>query len=137
MAFTRTQVDPFALPASVRAKWPDELLGEGFVPLPKKVLRALSVLFGGSPEIEELVAVLAVVDYKRANPAPAPTLAYLAFVAGLSPSRLNAALSRLKQRDWAKIDLDPAREAVDVNVDGLNGAVLSILRQQSRAGGED
>jgi hypothetical protein len=136
--FTRTQIDPFILPANIRAKWSDELLGEGFVPLPKKLLRTLSRIFGGSPEIEELVALLAAVDYKRATPAPPPTLAYLAFAGGLSVSRFKSALSRLKKKGLVNIDIELANDTVDVNLNGLNRAVAKIISEdRSRASGVD
>ena len=136
--FTRSQIDPFTLPANIRAKWSDELLGEGFVPVPKKLLRALPRIFDRSSDIEELVALLAAVDYKRATPAPPPTLVYLAFLGGLSVSRFKSALSRLKKKGFVQIDVELADDTVDVNLDGLNRAVAKILSEErSRASGGD
>jgi hypothetical protein len=136
--FTRTQIDPFTLPPNIRAKWSDALLGEGFVPLPKKLLRALGRTFSGWQEMEELVALLADVDYKRATPTPPPTLAYLAFISGLSVSRFKSALSRLKKKGLVKIDVELADDTVDVNLEGLNRAVAKIMNEERlrTAGGD-
>jgi hypothetical protein len=130
MRFTRPQLDPFSLPANIRAKWPAELLGEGFVPLPKKLLRALGGLFEDSREIDELVVLLAAVDYKRDNFERFPTVEYLAFVAGIPEKRFREALSRLKKKHWVEIDVEPEDDTMDIAVAGLNRAVLALLREE-------
>jgi hypothetical protein len=130
MRFRRPQLDPFSLPANIRAKWPAELLGEGFVPLPKKLLRTLGGLFQGAHEIDELVVLLATVDYKRDDYDRLPTVEYLAFVAGIPEKRFKEALSRLKKKRWIEIDLEPKDDSMDISVDGLNRAVVSLIREE-------
>jgi hypothetical protein len=130
LSFTRPQLDPFRLKANILAKWPAEMLGEGFVPLPKRLLRMLGRLFEGSREIDELVVLLAAVDYKRENYDRRPTVEYLAFVAGLPIKRFREALSRLKKKGWIEIDVEPVDDTMDIAVAGLNREVLSMLREE-------
>jgi hypothetical protein len=129
MQLIRPQIDPFKLKPNILAKWPVELLGEGFVPFPKKLLRTLGVLFENSREIDELVVLLAAVDYKRDNFDNRPSVEYLAFTAGIPARRFREALSRLKKKAWVEIDVEPADDTIDITIVGLSRKIISLLRE--------
>lgn len=114
----------------MRAKWPDDLLSEGFVPFPKRILRVLRLLFEGVEEIEEIAVLLAVIDYKRPNQMRQPTMATLAYNAGLPLGDFKDALSRLKHRGWVAIDFEPKNETVEIGVKGFCAAARELARAE-------
>src|ERR1043166_1949779 len=120
--FRRQVIDSEKLPGSVVEKWGAPVLREGFVPFPKKLVRSMARLFGGSDAIKELAAVLAVVDFKRPNLTRAPSLAYLAFLAGMEEDDLMAALKRLEVKGYVQLEGDP-EEGMVISLDGLLKAV--------------
>lgn len=80
---------------------------EGFVPFPKKLLRTLKSVFGCTEQMENLAAVLAVVDFKRSNQTREPSISYLSFISGLSEAELTAAFQRLENQgliEWSNDD---------------------------------
>jgi hypothetical protein len=119
--FDRQQVH--GLPATTEAKWNADVLDEGFVPLPKRLLRSLGTIFVGSTAIDDLRAVLAVVDYRRPKLQHPPSLDYLAFIAGLSNEDMTAALDRL--RDRGLITIEGTQSHLDVGIEPVLGAIMS------------
>lgn len=122
MTFTPQSIDPESFKDHVRAKWPDELLREGFVPFPKMLLRALPQLFQDSADVEELAVVLALADYRRRNMRSLPTIEYLAFIAGMPQEIYRAALDRLKAKKWVE------EAAASEHVDGINATSDGLAR---------
>ena len=119
--FQPQRLNPTQMPGTVRIKWPDDLLLEGFVPFPKRLLRSLPRLFPRSPEVDELALLLASVDYKRRNVSRQPSMEYLAFLSGLDLARADAALQRLKEKGYATALVGDGE--VQIELDGLHEAV--------------
>lgn len=118
--FERTRVELHRVPQTVRYKWGDELLVEGFVAVPKRFIRVLSQVLPGG-DFELLQVVLAIIDYSRPNLRNLPSAAYLAHLAGVSPEQFMKHLSflvlhRLANQgggpDQLIIDLDPLKNRV-------------------------
>jgi hypothetical protein len=130
--FMRPKVDLQRLKPPIFAKWKPELLTEGYVPVPKRLLRTFHELFGGASEVDELVALLAIVDYKRANLKNLPSIEYLSFMAGIPQKEFNAALKRLKKRKWIEVEPNSDPSAVEITVDGLTAAALSTIGDEGK-----
>jgi len=96
--FERQRLHPATLSSILKEKWPQDLLLEGYVPLPKRVLRALPALFPDDNAIEELVVLLAYIDYRRPAVSRKPSLEFLAFNSGLTTKRFASALQRLERK---------------------------------------
>lgn len=105
------------IPSRVVEKWSPSVLNEGFVPFPKKLLRAIHRIFRNDDSMKELAVILAVVDFKRPNLSRSPSLEYLAFLAGLEENEFKAALSRLEQKEYARVSADS--EGLEISLDGL------------------
>ena len=103
--FYRPTVPAHQLSDHVKCKWPRGTLSEGFVPLPKKLLRCVHQLFTGDGGMEDLAVVLALVDYKRPAISRPPSLEYVAFVAGLTVEQLNGALGRLQSAGYIEVEM--------------------------------
>jgi hypothetical protein len=126
--FRRQRVDPKGLPDILRAKWADDggeptILREGFVPLPKRLLRCMHSLFTGHDAMEELAVVLAVVDYRRPRLSRPPSLEYLAYLAGLAPERFAELLDGLAAKGL--VELETEDEGINVGINGLLRAIES------------
>ena len=104
--FSRQRVDLTKIPSQVVEKWSPSVLNEGFVPFPKKLLRAIHRIFPDDDSMKELAVILAVVDFKRPKVSRSPSLEYLAFLAGLEENEFKAALSRLEQKKYARVSDD-------------------------------
>jgi hypothetical protein len=115
--FERMKMDVSRLQFMVINKWSPGVLDEGYVPFPKKLLRCLPRLFSGPDCAEELAVILAVVDFKRPNQARLPSLAFLAFLAGLDEKRFEAALNRLQEKSYLQISGDA--DGLDINLGNL------------------
>ena len=120
--FPRKKIDPHKLPPAVLEKWSPDILTEGFVPIPKLLVRSLHRLFSGDDGIKELATILAIVDFRRPQLTRFPSLAYLSFLAGLTEEEFQAALQRLVSRSLIEVFGDP--EFLDVRTDGLVKAIL-------------
>ncbi|MGH7788139.1 MAG: hypothetical protein ACRERC_14800 [Candidatus Binatia bacterium] len=119
--FFRQKIRATDLPRHYLAKFPPDIFEEAFVPVPKRLLRALPKLFPDNPEIEELAALLSIVDFKRPNLSRDPSVDFLAFIAGMEPPQFAQALKRLQQkglvrvegnRQGVKVDLEPFYEKI-------------------------
>lgn len=105
-------------------KWSPEVLNEGFLAVPKRLIRCLPRLFKGASAIRQLQAVLAVADTKHARAARQPSLDYLAFIAGISPDEFRQALSELEAANLIKVSGDDT----DLNV-SLQPLLDSVMRE--------
>lgn len=114
-AFERQRLHPATLSAILKEKWPEDLLLEGYVPLPKRVLRALPTLFPDDKAIEELVVVLSYIDYRRPAVSRKPSLEFLAFNAGLTPKQFTAAIRRLEKKGHVSRSGDDERVTLDLD----------------------
>jgi|SRR5579862_7452168 len=123
----RKPVDPIRLGEIVIAKWKEDILTEGFVPLPKKLLRVMPEVFG-KDGIIDLAVVLAVVDFKRPRQSMMPSLDYLAFIAGLSRSVFWERLRALEARGFITIGGD--QDNLKVEIDGLLAKVEELAAGQ-------
>jgi len=126
----RPDVDksPFGYTAAVSFKWQSEkILDNGFVPFPKRLMRCASRIFKGPLRMSELVAVLAIVDFRRPQLNRKPSLDHLARLAGLTDDRFRACLRSLKDRKlvvWSGTE-----EAMDFDLSGL---ILSVNKLTDR-----
>jgi hypothetical protein len=127
MEFARRKIDVSRLPAAVRSKWPDDVLDEGFTPLPKRLLRTLSKIFPPAESIEELQVILAFVDYLRPELSRGPSLDFLAFTAGLEMERFLKVLHVLEERGWVKVT--GSSQAIDLSQESLDGFMCKIAEK--------
>jgi len=129
MDFKRSRPQ-MALSDTVLAKWPREVLDEGFCPYPKRLIRTAQRVLVGPNAMELLAVVLSVVDYKRPGLDRLPSLGFLAFTAGLDPETFRSRLQELRAQSLIEVRGDD--EALDVTLFGL---VRAVLNQSS--GGND
>ncbi|HWW02605.1 MAG TPA: hypothetical protein VNZ64_23100 [Candidatus Acidoferrum sp.] len=119
--FERQYVDPARMPRQIVEKWSAGVLSEGFVPFPKKLVRALHRIFTGAESAKDIAAVLAIVDFRRPNLTRLPSLAFLAFLAGLSEEEFNSTLGRLQAAGYIRIEGD--RSGLSISLTGLLDAI--------------
>ena len=87
--------------STIVEKWGSSgILSEGYIPLPKKLVRALGQIFNGDENMRMLAALLAIVDFNRANLVRNPTNDYLAFMAGLPDDVFLKAIHDLMQNGF-------------------------------------
>jgi hypothetical protein len=113
MKFDRKKIDVDYIPSPVRHKWGDDVLDEGFVPYPKRLLRTARLVFRGKLRLTQLSAFLAIIDFKRENQSRYPSLDYLAHLAGISRSRFRLCLKKFEKRGWVKVKGNEAAINVD------------------------
>jgi len=108
----------------VSFKWSDEILDEGFVPFPKRLLRCAGQVFVGDLRLSELRVVLAIVDYARPQVSRPPSLLHLAQLAGLTEIKFKKCLKTLRARKL--IDWTGTEDRMTFDYDGLRDAIVSI-----------
>jgi len=117
--------NPFGYSAAVSFKWQSKkILDSGFVPFPKRLMRCASRVFRGPLRLSELVAVLAIVDFRRPQLARKPSLDHLARLAGLTDGRFRSCLRSLKERKL--VEWSGTEEAMDFDLSGLIVAVNKL-----------
>jgi hypothetical protein len=99
--FRRQKVEN--IPDRLLEKWPAPVLEEGFVPLPKKLLRTAHRIFTGENAVVDLSVIMAIVDFKRPKLSRNPSREFLAFLSGLSRPALDEALTRLQSRGLIEV----------------------------------
>ncbi len=119
--FVRQKIDVGALPHQVVFKWSESTLEEGFVPVSKKFLRCLHLLFDGEGA-KDIAALLAIIDYKRPHLLRPPSSANLAFLAGLSEPEFRSALGRLVAKNLVQI-LHDNEDKLSINTRPLLQAI--------------
>jgi hypothetical protein len=123
--FVRQRIGIAALPAALIAKWGSEALGEGFVALPKRLLRCMNRIFDGPNAMERLMVAMAIVDYLRPNLTRGPSQEYLGFVAGLTPDRVGTILSELQVEGLVTVD-QKAEGELDLGISGLLARIQAL-----------
>ena len=108
MGLERRKIDRTRIPDTAAHKWSLEVLEEGFVPFPKKLIRCLAEMFGGPDGIDQLRVLLAVIDYRRPDLVRPPSLEYLSFNAGMMTAtrdndRKSFVTARVGCRDWKSV----------------------------------
>jgi len=98
--FERQKLDPKRIPEVVKHKWGAKVLDEGFIALPKRLLRCLPEVIQGPHALEHLAVILAVVDYKRPKQVRPPSVDYLAFIAGMPAEMFKERLKELEAKQW-------------------------------------
>jgi hypothetical protein len=109
----------------VLAKWDGAVLSEGFVPLPKRLLRCLPQIFSGEDAIERFMVVMAIADYLRPNLTRGPSSAFLAFLSGLPVDRVDRILSDLKKDGLITVETKNVDE-LDIGIGGLLARITSL-----------
>lgn len=129
--FERQRVSRSLIPPGVTVKWADDVLDEGFVPFPKKLLRCLPAIFNGPNAVQDLAVVLAIADFRRLKPSRFPSLRFLAFIAGLSPNEFRMRMDALKDRQL--ISVGGTEEELELSLDGL----LKLVRENTASDSRD
>jgi hypothetical protein len=114
----------FSYSEIVSFKWGKSLLDQGFVPLPKRLMRCLPQIFTGNTRMSDLSAVLAIVDYQRPQVTRLPSLLHLANMAGLSESRFRRCLHSLAKRDL--VTWSGTEEAMAFDYSGLTKKITKL-----------
>ena len=126
--FRRQWVDTGKMPPHLLHKWSASVLREGFVPFPKKLLRCAHKLFDGPDPMKDLTVVLAVVDFSRDKMWRHPSLAFLAFLAGLSEEDVKASLERLERKSYIQVSGNPIA-GLDIQIGGLLATIESQTQE--------
>jgi hypothetical protein len=123
--FSRQKINPEALPRAVIAKWGADTLVEGFVPVPKRLLRCMNHIFSGADAIERLMVVMAIADYRRPNLTRGPSREFLAFLCGLSVDRVTCILDELKKDGLVAVEEKNVDE-LDISIGGLLARIATL-----------
>ncbi|HWB55168.1 MAG TPA: hypothetical protein VG722_13280 [Tepidisphaeraceae bacterium] len=117
------------MPFVLRSKWGGRVLDEGYVPVPKRLLRCAGKLFRGKRRLSNLRAMLAIVDYERPTVARAASIEYLAFLAGMSKKRFSESLQDMQQCGW--ITVKGPSDGVTINYRGFIKAIEAVTKDSS------
>lgn len=128
--FSRQKIRAQDLPSVVLVKWSAATLNEGFVPLPKKLLRCMPKVFKGPEAMERFALVMAVADYRRPNLTRGPSRDYLAFISGLSPQRVTELLEDLRSDRLISYSFKGPDE-LEIDMGGLLTRILSLTAESS------
>ena len=112
------------VPDVVVPKWSRNVLNEGFVPFPKKLIRCLGKVFSGEHAIDKLAVVLAIVDYKRPRLARPPSLEFLAFTAGIDVEDFRSYVEELAKNGLIEVAGTDADFHVEIS--GLLKEILNL-----------
>ena len=110
------------MPLVLTTKWSEAVLDEGYVAFPKRLIRAARKLFSGPTGLEQLMVVLALVDYRRPNQLRFPSIGFLAFTAGIEPERFQERLNELVAAGY--VQTTGNRDALRYELDGLYQAIV-------------
>ena len=113
------------------AKWDSQVLAEGFVPFPKRLLRCLSRTFNGQRALDELAVVLAIVDYKRPDVSRPPSPEFLAFLLDIPVDRFRNILASL--RDKGLISFREDETGLEIETSGLTKKILELTPPSSHS----
>lgn len=116
------------MPPALTFKWTKELLDEGYVAFPKRLIRAAPQIFTGEHAVEQLAVALTLVDYLRPDNSRPPSTGFLAFAAGMTAERFESRLRELVARGL--VTWLGSREQVRFELHGL----IRAIRQYSDEG---
>ena len=122
------------LPPAVVYKWSEDVLDEGFIPFPKRLLRCLPRLFSQQGCIGDLQVILAIVDYARPNLSRPPSYDYLAFNAGMTVPIFKDHVQEMEKRGW--IAASGPDDAVTITIDGLLDKIVRLTDDTAHPEGE-
>jgi hypothetical protein len=126
--FSRLRVQN--LPPVVVFKWSEEVLNEGFIPFPKRLLRCLPRLFAQQGSVGDLQVILAIVDYARPNLSRPPSYDYLAFNAGMTVPIFKDHVREMERRGW--LETSGPDDAVTITIDGLLDTIVRLTEDTPR-----
>lgn len=127
MAFRKINFEK--VPAVTVFKWHGkEVLDEGYVALPKRLLRTMRETLTGKKPLSDLRVLLALVDYNRPDLERPPSLRYLASIAGMEESVVEERLEDLEKRKLVRV-IDWNKNAICVDYGGF---VRRILRESDQ-----
>jgi len=126
--FFRQHVPAKSLPAVVAFKWGLPALEEGFVPLPKKLLRCVGNIFQGPEAMERFAVTMAIADYLRPNLTRGPSREFLGFLCDLPVARINMVLADLTAAGLV-IASDTAAGELEVSLDGLLKRIEELTKE--------
>jgi hypothetical protein len=122
--FTRRKFDD--VPPTIAAKWSATVMDEGYVPFPKRLLRCMSLIF---EDVRDVQTILAVVDYRRANPTRAPSYDFLAFTAGMLKEDFRNCVAKLANKGVVKISgID---DAITIDIQPLLKKIEQLTDEMS------
>jgi hypothetical protein len=127
--FARQRIDTKTLPTALLSKWDRRVLEEGFVPLPKKLLRCMNQIFQGPEAMEQFILIMAITDYLRPNLSRGPSPEYLAFVSGLTVERVKSLLQVLAEKRLLTFQFKEEDE-LEINTQGLATHIIESTPQQ-------
>ena len=118
MANKKVVIDPAKMKVMI-FKWQrKELLDEGFIAFPKRLLRCLRQVLEGTKPLTDLRVILAIVDLRRPDDDKPFSISHLASIAGIPPKVFLERLNDLATRRLLKIEFspdDPNRVRVDIS----------------------
>lgn len=124
--FVRRKVLP--IKPELSAKWPGQVLDEGFTPFPKRLLRCLDKVFVGPKAIDHLRVVLAVVDYARRDMTRLPSYEFLAFNAGMQIDEFRKCINEIRSMNW--ISLSGTEDATRIGIEGLARRIEELTPEE-------
>ncbi|AMV32128.1 hypothetical protein VN12_08395 [Pirellula sp. SH-Sr6A] len=120
--FKRLIIPRERTPESALAKWGYEVLEEGFVPFPKKLLRCLPSVVG-SDGIDQLRVILSIADFMRSDMKAPPSIDYLAFIAGMPRDKFKESLRLLQERGL--VDAMGPDDFLGISIKGLKDLIVA------------
>jgi len=126
--FERQKLPQGSITPRIAAKWGQQVLDEGYVVFPKRLIRCLPAIFGVSKGIKELQVSLAIADFLRPNLARGPSLQFLSFSTGLDVSELKQILTALKAKGL--VSYKGTANDLDISNEGLRNKILGETREK-------
>ncbi len=128
--FYRNTIDAKKLPGVIREKWREnvEILDEGVIPLPKRVMRILHRVLPATNRLECFQMLMAVIDFRRPAGRSLPSKDFLSFVSGLSLVELEEALDLLEKAHLINVTVVDGR--LSVSIDGLVKKVMECTKTE-------
>ena len=127
MNFERSKIDTSFLPDVVKWKWDRTVLDEGFVPLPKRLLRSARKIFKGPSRMGQMVTMLTIVDYERPGKTKLPSLDFLAFIAGMKKTSFKKYLDELEELELIKVVEQGDR--LKITYEGLLKEIANLTKE--------
>jgi hypothetical protein len=125
--FYRQKLPRGSITSRVAAKWGEDILDEGYVVFPKRLIRCLPAIFSRTGGMKELQVALAIADFLRPNLSRGPSVGFLAFLAGLDSAETKRALKSLKARGL--VDYQGRDDELQINNAGLRKRILKETRE--------
>jgi hypothetical protein len=128
MSFERKKIPAGSISPILAAKWGEDVLDEGYVAFPKRLLRCLTSVFDGKTRLSELQVALAIADYLRPDVTRGPSVEYLAHLAGVQPLKVKRVLRVLKKKGL--VDYDGPDDRLQISNEGLQRQILKLTDEK-------